>query len=213
MPSKISQIIQNIEKSYAELKIEYQKAMEKYGFDLKGKKVIFLQSIKEKNKALKTGLLRYILHPKIRHLLSMPFIYAMIFPALFLDFALFIYQSFAFPLYRLPKVKRRDYIVYDRRFLDYLNIIQKVHCLYCSYVNGLFAYAVEIAARTERYWCPIKAASHPKSPHTFYKEFADYGDADTFQKIYNRSDCLLSNKKTNQLDNSINPPIRPTRSK
>ncbi len=188
MPSKISQIIENIEKSYAELKIEYKKAMDKYGFKLKGKKIIFLNNIKEKNKAFKTSLIRHITHAKIRHLLSMPFIYAMIFPALFLDFSLFIYQSFAFPLYRIPKVKRRDYIVYDRKFLDYLNIIQKVHCLYCTYVNGLFAYAVEIGARTERYWCPIKSASHPKTPHSFYKEFADYGDAEGFQNVYNKLD-------------------------
>ncbi|MDX9970464.1 MAG: hypothetical protein RBS56_00975 [Candidatus Gracilibacteria bacterium] len=194
MPSKISQLIENIEKSYAELKIEYRKAMEKYGFNLKGKKIIFLKNIKDKNKALKLSIIRHITHAKLRHLLSLPFIYSMIIPALILDFFLLVYQTFAFPLYRLPKVKRRDYIVYDRRFLDYLNIIQKVHCLYCSYVNGLFAYAVEIAARTERYWCPIKAASHPKSPHSFYKEFADYGDAEGFQKTYNKADFKCFDK-------------------
>jgi hypothetical protein len=195
MPSKISQIIENIEKSYADLKLEYRKAMEKYGFNLKGKKVIFLKNIKEKNKAFKTSLLRHITHAKLRHLLSLPFIYSMIIPALILDFFLLVYQTFAFPLYRLPKVKRRDYIVYDRRFLDYLNAIQKVHCLYCSYVNGLFAYAVEIAARTERYWCPIKSSSHPKSTHSFYKEFADYGDAEGFQKTYNKTDFKCFYKK------------------
>lgn len=195
MNSKISQIIKNIESLYADLKLEYQRTAEKYGFSLKGRKIIFLETFRKKNKELKPGLLSYIFNAKIRHLLSIPFIYGMIFPALFLHFSLFIYQSFAFPLYRIPKVKRKDYIIYDRKYLDYLNIIQKVHCLYCTYVNGLFAYAVEIGARTERYWCPIKSASLPKSPHTFYKEFADYGDAENFHKIFNKTDYKCFEKK------------------
>jgi hypothetical protein len=56
--------------------------------------------------------------------------------------------------------------------------------LYCSYVNGVFAYAVEIGARTERYWCPIKSAHKPKFAHGWYKDFADYGNPEEWEEKF-----------------------------
>jgi hypothetical protein len=100
----------------------------------------------------------------------------MIIPALFLDIMLFIYQNIVFRTYGIPLVKRINYIVYDKWQLDYLNIIQKINCIYCSYVNWLFAYAVEIWWRTEKYWCPIKHAKKLAWWHKLEKEFADYWD-------------------------------------
>lgn len=128
----------------------------------------------------RTSIWRYIIPRNgqdIRHLLSIPFIYAMLIPVVLLDIFISIYQATAFPLYRIPKVQRSDYVIMDRRFLPYLNLIQKMNCLYCSYVNGLLAYAVEISARTERYWCPIKTAHKQPYAHAWYNDFAEYGDA------------------------------------
>jgi hypothetical protein len=59
----------------------------------------------------------------------------MIIPALFLDLMLFIFQQTAFRLYRIPIVERKEYIINDRKQLDYLNMIQKINCMYCSYFN------------------------------------------------------------------------------
>lgn len=109
----------------------------------------------------------------------------MIFPAVILDVFVSIYQAFAFSLYGIPKVKRHEYIVYDRQFLDYLNWVQKINCRYCTYVNGLFAYAGEIAARTEQYWCPIKAARKPIVHHGWYPDYADYGSPEEWNQKYN----------------------------
>ena len=176
MNLKIKKILTEIDRLNNALKKEHLAIAEKYGFFVKKKKVIFLESIRKRNKHFCIPAWRYAIPKSIKHLLSMPFIYSMIIPALTLDIFITIYQTVAFPLYGIPIVKRREYIIYDRRFLDYLNVIQKVHCIYCTYVNGLFAYAVEIGARTERYWCPIKAASKPKAYHGWYKDFADYGD-------------------------------------
>jgi hypothetical protein len=114
----------------------------------------------------------------------------MIVPVVILDIFVTIYQAVAFPLYHIPKAKRRDFIIYDRQFLDYLNLIQKAHCLYCTYANGLLAYAVEIAGRTERYWCPIKAAHKPKFNHGWYSEFADYGNPEEWQEKLNNAECF-----------------------
>jgi hypothetical protein len=111
----------------------------------------------------------------------------MIIPGVILDIFVTAYSWTAFPLYRIPRVKRKDYIVYDRKFLDYLNIIQKVNCLYCSYINGLLAYAIEIGARTERYWCPIKAAEKPRFHHDWYHDFADYGNSEEWNEKFNEA--------------------------
>ena len=185
MDSKIKKILEKMDELNATLEKEYNRLAEKYGFYFRQKKIIFLEKIREKNKKFRIPTWKYVFPKSIRHLLSLPFIYMMIFPAVILDIFISLYHSIAFSLYRIPKVKRGEYIIYDRQFLDYLNWIQKIHCLYCSYVNGLFAYAVEIAARTERYWCPIKAAHRPKVYHDWYKDFADYGSPQEWKEKFN----------------------------
>jgi hypothetical protein len=134
----------------------------KYGFSFKNGGVIFSQQAKENQKEFKIPLKKYAVPKSIRHFFSVPFIYGMIIPGIFLDICLFVYQQTACRLYRIPMVKRSEYIQFDRRHLSYLNLIQKINCLYCSYMNGLFSYAVEVGGRTEKYWCPIKAARRKK---------------------------------------------------
>ena len=145
MQSKINKLLADIEKKKQDLIKEYEKLKKEYGFSLEKGKIIFDEKRKQYNKAFKESVARYIFSAQLRHIISMPFIYLMIVPAIFLDIFLFIYQHICFRLYRIPLVKRKDYIIYDRRYLSYLNWFQKFNCLYCSYVNGLFSYAVEIA--------------------------------------------------------------------
>jgi hypothetical protein len=78
-------------------------------------------------------------------------------------------------------VRRSDYLVFDRHHLSYLNGLEKLNCAYCSYANGLLAYAREIAGRTELHWCPIKHARRVLGAHGTYHEFDDYGDAEAYQ--------------------------------
>jgi len=196
MDSKIKKILVRIDELNDSLKKEHIRLSKKYGFYVQKKKVIFFEKIRKQNKRFRMPAWKYAFPKSLRHLISIPFIYSMIIPAVILDVFISIYQLAAFPLYGIPRVKRSEYIVYDRRFLDYLNVIQKVHCIYCTYVNGLFAYAVEIGARTERYWCPIKAASKPKSYHGWYKDFADYGDPEDWNCKFNDHKAFeFENKK------------------
>jgi hypothetical protein len=92
------------------------------------------------------------------------------------------YQAVCFPIYGIPKVRRRDYVVMDRHYLSYLNAIEKLNCAYCSYFNGVVAYVREVAARTEQYWCPIKHAKKLNAIHNLYKNFFDYGDATGYRE-------------------------------
>jgi hypothetical protein len=77
--------------------------------------------------------------------------------------------------------QRSDHIVLDRHYLKYLNLLERLNCDYCSYFNGLSSYAMEIAARTEQYWCPIKHASGKAQRHSRAHRFIDYGDADSYR--------------------------------
>jgi hypothetical protein len=113
----------------------------------------------------------------LRNATTVPLIYSLIIPLVLADVWLTAHQWICFPLYRISRVPRRRFFVLDRHKLAYLNPIEKLHCAYCSYANGLIAYIREIAARTEQYWCPIKHGQRLLSPHARYPLFVDYGDA------------------------------------
>ena len=184
MKSKINKLLEEISIKRQELWEEYEKLKEKYGFKIEWKKVIFNTEAKKKNKVLKKSIFETIFTAEVREILSIPFIYSMVVPTLILDIFLFIYQQTAFRLYRIPIVRRRDYILYDRRTLWYLNILQKFNCIYCSYVNWIFQYAVEVWWRTEKYWCPIKNARKKLWDHNWEQEFADFWDVESFKKAF-----------------------------
>lgn len=112
--------------------------------------------------------------------LSLPLIYGCAIPLVLLDFSVSVYQAVCFPWYGVPKVPRSKYFVYDRGKLPYLNAIEKLGCLYCSYGNGLLAYITEIAARTEQHFCPIRHARRLAKEHSRYGKFLPYGDAEAY---------------------------------
>ena len=124
----------------------------------------------------------YVLNASLLNILTVPFIWACIVPAFFLDATASVYQWICFKVYKIPQVKRSEYIIIDRHNLSYLNTIEKINCVYCGYFNGLIAYVQEIAARTEQYWCPIKHARKVAAMHSRYHKFLEYGDCKDYQQ-------------------------------
>lgn len=121
---------------------------------------------------------------KIRHFLSVPFIWILIFPAIILDLFVELYHRICFPLYGLPLIKRSDYIKIDRHKLSYLSIMDKLNCVYCGYGNGLAAYLVRIGGDTERYWCGIKHENDKNfNEPKHHKYFLKYGDEKSSRKL------------------------------
>jgi hypothetical protein len=118
--------------------------------------------------------------------LTAPAIYSLMIPVVFLDIFCTLYQSVCFPVYKIPKVKRKDYLSLDRKKLSYLTFVQKLNCLYCDYANGVLAYGSEIAGRTEWYWCPIKHPENALRAHDHYKDFIEYGDAEDFPQKHRK---------------------------
>ncbi len=184
MKSKINEILRDIKKKKEELYKEYSLLKEKYGFKIVWRKIIWNKEKKEEFKKEKKPLLDTLFWTSIREIISIPFIYSMLIPAFILDIFLFIYQNTAIRLYKIPVVKRSDYIVFDRKELAYLNLIQKINCMYCSYFNWLMQYAVEVAWRTEKYWCPIKHARKKYWNHDWEVFFADYWDPEWFKETF-----------------------------
>lgn len=130
----------------------------------------------------KIGLWKYITRSRLSVVLTAPLVYLGWIPFLLLDGFVSLFQALCFPVYGIPKVHRTDYMVFDRTDLPYLNLIEKFNCLFCSYGNGVAAYAREISARTEQYWCPIKHARLLKHAHHNYPNFFEHGDGEAYRQ-------------------------------
>lgn len=120
----------------------------------------------------------------IKDVISMPIIWSGIIPAMIMDVWMELYHRTCFPLYGIPYVKRSKYIRIDRHKLQYLNIFEKLGCMYCGYINGLVHYVSVIASETEKYWCAIRHANGNEfiSPQ-HHKEFYEYGDTKATRRI------------------------------
>lgn len=181
MNDRIQQILNQITALEDDLRTALNEQQSSMFFQIKGKRVEFEQSIKETHKRLKTNFFRWLVTNRTQNLITGPIIYSMIIPLLITDFFVTIYQWTCFPVYGIKKVRRSDYIVYDRQQLNYLNFIEKFHCTYCAYGNGMIAYVTEIIARTEQYFCPIKHARKILGTHARYARFLEYGDAKDYE--------------------------------
>tara|TARA_R110001606_G_scaffold361754_5_gene515032 strand:- start:27554 stop:28150 length:597 start_codon:yes stop_codon:yes gene_type:complete len=180
MNTRIKELIEQIKQLEEDLSQEIQQQEHSMLYHLKGKKIEFEQSIKEAHRKLKTGVIQWLFGVRPINIITAPVIYGMIIPFILIDLAISFYQISCFPIYKIAKVRRADYIVFDRHNLAYLNIFEKFHCLYCAYANGLVAYIREILARTELYFCPIKHARKVLTPHRHYYQFINYGDATSY---------------------------------
>jgi hypothetical protein len=147
-----------------------------------GETAIFEEEILRRHRELKTRLSAYLLAARPLVVITAPVIYSVIVPLVLLDLFVTVYQAVCFPVYGIPKVRRRDYLVFDRHHLAYLNALEKLNCAYCAYANGLIAYVREIASRTEEYWCPIKHARRLIGAHAYCATFEDYGDAEGYRR-------------------------------
>jgi hypothetical protein len=151
-----------------------------HGVDLKSGKPRFGPEVRARQRGHKRRI--HFFKTPWPTLLTLPLIYGMVLPMALMDLAVSVYQLGCFTAWGVERVRRRDYVVIDRHRLSYLNPVQKLNCVYCGYGNGVIAYAREITARTEQYWCPIKHALKVKGSHERYADFLDYGDAEGFVK-------------------------------
>ncbi|PKO94452.1 MAG: hypothetical protein CVU16_02945 [Betaproteobacteria bacterium HGW-Betaproteobacteria-10] len=178
MNKNIDELLLRIRELQEELEAEYCRTRDEWA----QKRQALADEFLRQQRRYKTGLFRFLLRSRFLVALTAPLIYLGWLPFLLMDFFVSVFQSVCFPIYKIPKVRRSDYMIFDRQDLPYLNIIEKFNCFYCSYGNGVAAYTREVAARTELYWCPIKHARRMRSAHDLYPDFFDYGDAEAFKQ-------------------------------
>ena len=177
MNVKIRDLLGQIAALEEQLKLTLLEQENRIVFQIRGKRVEFDKDVRAAHARLKRKVSRWLVTDRPQNLLTGPIIYFMIIPMVLLDLTVTLYQALSFPIYRIAKVARADYIVFDRHQLGYLNFYERLHCEYCAYANGLLAYASEIVARTEQYFCPIKHARKVLGTHARYREFLEYGEA------------------------------------
>jgi hypothetical protein len=181
MNEQISRILAQMAALENDLRSAVLEQESKMFFEIRGKRVEFESAVKAAHHKLKKNFFRWLVTNRPQNLITGPIIYSMVVPLMMLDFFVSFYQWSCFPIYGITKVRRADYIVFDRAQLGYLNFIEKFHCFYCEYGNGLMGYMREILARTEEYFCPIKHAHKILGTHARYNRFLDYGDAADYE--------------------------------
>lgn len=181
MNTAITDLVEKIRVMEDELEVQMALARAELNVRIEDGKIAFEQAVLRRHQEMKTHLVRYVLGARPLIALTAPIIYLLIVPLVLLDLFITAYQAICFPVYGIAKVRRSEYLIFDRRYLAYLNALEKFNCAYCSYANGLIAYVREIASRTEQYWCPIKHARKVVGAHAHYSEFAEFGDAQGYK--------------------------------
>lgn len=182
MKQRLEDLLARIRALQEEVEAVYRQAQA----ELEQRKAQLAGEFQRRQRAYKVGALRFLIRSRPLVLLTAPVIYLGWIPFLLMDLFVTLYQFVCFPVYRIPRVRRRDYLIFDREMLPYLNLIERFNCLYCSYANGVAAYAREVAARTEQYWCPIKHAKRIIAAHEHYPKFVDQGDAEGYHQELER---------------------------
>ena len=144
MNDRIQQLLNQMSALEDDLRTALNEQPSTMFFQIKGKRVEFEQSIKETHRRLKRNFFRWLVTDRPQNLITGPIIYAMIIPLVITDIFITFYQLTCFPIYGIKKVRRGDYIIFDRQQLSYLNFIEKFHCTYCAYGTGMIAYISEI---------------------------------------------------------------------
>lgn len=206
MNEKIRHILSQISALEDELRDTLQQQEQRMLIKVNGKRIEFEHTAEQAHRQLKVGIFRWLLSVRPQNYLTAPIIFGMIVPLLVFDLCISFFQATCFPVYGIAKARRADYIVFDHQQLPYLNIIEKMDCLYCSYANGLVAYAHEITARTEQYFCPIKHARKVLGAHAHYAKFLDYGDTENFQTRLAELRQQLDTKRCSTTDDDSKAP-------
>lgn len=180
MSASLERLLAHLHAVEAELARDVEEQQQRWRYRVQAGRIWFDEEVRLVHARLRQSIPAYIREGSLLSLLTTPVIYSLLVPLAILDLWIFTYQWVCFPIYGIARVPRRNYFVFDRRKLAYLNAIEKVGCTFCSYANGLIAYVREVAARTEQYWCPIKHAKAPAAPHGRYHLFFDYGDAEGY---------------------------------
>lgn len=181
MTQRMQDLAHEIVRLQAELDREIEGRRRALGVEIAGQIVGFERGVLEAQRRLRVSVRRFVADSEFVSWLTAPVIYSLIVPLVVVDLWVSLYQAICFRAYRIQRVRRSDFILLDRRHLAYLNRVEALNCMFCSYANGLIGFVREVSSRTEQYWCPIKHAMRVNDPLHRYYQFLEYGDADGYR--------------------------------
>jgi hypothetical protein len=182
MAPSIDRVVRRLREAEVDLAREAHEQQKRWHYRIHRGRVWCDAGIRRAQRRFRQSIPSFLWESTVASYLTAPLLYSLLLPFLLLDLWVTVAQLVCFPIYGIARVRRRPYFAMDRGKLAYLNGIEKLHCAYCSYANGLLGYIREVAARTEQYWCPIKHARPIPEPHTRYHVFFDYGDAAGYRR-------------------------------
>lgn len=91
-----------------ELIEELQKQEEDFSYEIRKRKVYCEENSIIQHREYVKRVLSYISDAPIKHMISAPFIWSCVVPALLMDITVSVYQWVCFPIYGIPKVKPID---------------------------------------------------------------------------------------------------------
>jgi len=107
MDNRIEEIAAQIKILEDELMLELRKKQDEFFYTLEDKKVKFQENVIKEGRSKIISSIRYLSSFPVLAVFTIPFIWSMMLPALLVDIFVTIYQSVCFPIYKIPKVKRK----------------------------------------------------------------------------------------------------------
>jgi hypothetical protein len=181
MENEIEDLVRRLVRLEDEIEGKLEAQRDRFRYRLEKRRAVFEKGVIEQHRQIKIGLIEFLRTSPLATVIVAPAVYALVVPLALLDLGVYVFQLVCFSAWGVERIERSDYVIFDRHRLAYLNAIEKLNCVYCSYANGVIAYAREAASRSEQYWCPIKHALRVRSPHPRYRGFVDYGDGAGFR--------------------------------
>lgn len=114
MNRNIGVLVEKIRLLESELEAELAIRRADLQYRLEGGRALFDQEILRAHRKLKVGLSRYVFNAEIMKIITAPVIYSLIIPFVLVDLFVTVYQTLCFPIYKIEKVRRSDYLIFDR---------------------------------------------------------------------------------------------------
>lgn len=181
MPEQLDALLEKMRALEIELETEFTRKRGEIEFSVAQSRIHFPLDVLNRHRLNRVSVWRFLRNSRLLVALTAPIIYSGLVVFILMDVFTTVYERLCFPIYGIPRVRRGDYVVFDRAELPYLNLIEKLNCAYCSYGNGVSAFLQEVAARSEQYWCPIKHARKVLGRHGRYAKFFEFGDAESYR--------------------------------
>jgi hypothetical protein len=115
MSEKIDALLERMRGLEKEIVRELQRKEMEFFYEVRLGKVRFTQEARARHKQMVKRFTTYIRDSRAMIVFTSPVIWACLVPILILDLTMKLYQAICFPIYGIPKVKRRDSSRFNRQ--------------------------------------------------------------------------------------------------